>query len=146
MSAAPDLGIPELAGQCTYGEAARDGLSVDENVRRLLRYHWVTRRTFEAGIAHLPATPEWEVKCALALHQYQDIEQVDALQRRIAEMRNPMPRLDTAPDGELDAFMEEALRATDTIELLAGCYRNSLRLAAENGVRSIAFPSISTGA
>ena len=111
MSAAPDLGIPELAGQCTYGEAARDGLSVDENVRRLLRYHWVTRRTFEAGIAHLPATPEWEVKCALALHQYQDIEQVDALQRRIAEMRNPMPRLDTAPDGELDAFMEEALRA-----------------------------------
>ena len=28
---------------------------------------------------------------------------------------------------------------------LAACYRNSLRLAAENGVRSIAFPSISTG-
>ena len=30
-------------------------------------------------------------------------------------------------------------------ELLAGCYRNSLRLAVENGLRSIAFPSISTG-
>lgn len=30
--------------------------------------------------------------------------------------------------------------------LLAGCYRNSLRLAIENGIRSIAFPSISTGA
>jgi len=30
-------------------------------------------------------------------------------------------------------------------ELLAGCYRNSLRVAAENGVRTIAFPSISTG-
>ena len=38
------------------------------------------------AVAHLPATPEWEVKCALALHQYQDIEQVDALQRRIAEI------------------------------------------------------------
>jgi O-acetyl-ADP-ribose deacetylase (regulator of RNase III) len=31
-------------------------------------------------------------------------------------------------------------------ELLAGCYRNALLLAARHGVRSIAFPSISTGA
>ena len=31
-------------------------------------------------------------------------------------------------------------------ELLRRCYTNTLRLAAERGVRSIAFPSISTGA
>jgi O-acetyl-ADP-ribose deacetylase (regulator of RNase III) len=30
-------------------------------------------------------------------------------------------------------------------ELLASCYRNSLALAAENKIRSIAFPAISTG-
>ena len=29
--------------------------------------------------------------------------------------------------------------------LLASCYRNSLRLASENGVRTIAFPAISCG-
>src|SRR5438105_2789777 len=30
-------------------------------------------------------------------------------------------------------------------ELLASCYRNSLKLAVENGVKTIAFPAISTG-
>ena len=30
-------------------------------------------------------------------------------------------------------------------EMLASCYRNSLKLAAEHGIRSVAFPSISTG-
>lgn len=30
-------------------------------------------------------------------------------------------------------------------ELLASCYRNALRLAEANGIRSIAFPAISTG-
>jgi O-acetyl-ADP-ribose deacetylase (regulator of RNase III) len=30
-------------------------------------------------------------------------------------------------------------------EKLAACYRNSLKLAAENGVRTVAFPGISTG-
>ena len=31
-------------------------------------------------------------------------------------------------------------------ELLANCYFNSMKLAMDNGIRSIAFPSISTGA
>jgi len=31
-------------------------------------------------------------------------------------------------------------------QLLASCYRNSLKLAVENGIKTIAFPSISTGA
>ena len=122
MSASPDLGIPVLAGQCSWEEAARTGLSVEENVRRLLRYHWVERQLFFAAIAHLPGTTEWEVKCALALHQYQDIEHAGTLRRRVGEMRSPAPRMDVAPDAALEAWLEEALRARDTVELLAGVY------------------------
>ena len=33
----------------------------------------------------------------------------------------------------------------DKAELLAACYRNSLHLAAEKGLKTIAFPAISTG-
>ena len=31
-------------------------------------------------------------------------------------------------------------------EILANCYRNSLQLAAENGIQTIAFPAVSCGA
>ncbi|HEU0301739.1 MAG TPA: hypothetical protein VFR37_19960 [Longimicrobium sp.] len=123
MPHAPSIGIPELAGLCDYGQAARVGLSVEENVRRLLRLHWTEKRLMEIALAHLPSTPEWEVKCALALHQWQDAEHADAIRRRITEMRNPAPRLDVPPDAPLEAFLDEALRPRDTVELLTGIYR-----------------------
>src|SRR5919202_542240 len=93
----PYDGIPELAGLATYREAAHIGYSVDENVRRLLRFHWAERRLMRILISHLTAEPVWEVKCALALHQWQCAEHVDALRRRVGEMRSPVPPLDAAP-------------------------------------------------
>src|SRR5689334_19008908 len=90
--------IPELAGVATYRTAAHVGLSVTDNVRMLLRYHWSARRLMQTMIARLPAMPIWEVKCALALHQWQLAEQVDAIRNRISEMRNPVPNLDEPPE------------------------------------------------
>jgi hypothetical protein len=119
--------FPELAGVSTYADAARIGFSVDENVRRLLRFHWVERRLMAILVAHLTSEPAWEVKCALALHQWQSAEHVDALRRRITEMRNPSPRLDTVPDSDptataLDTFLDQVDAARDTSELLTGVY------------------------
>jgi hypothetical protein len=115
-------GVPELAGLASYAEAASIGYSVDENVRRLLRYQWTERRLMLALLSHLTAEPVWEVKCGYALHQWQDALHVDALRRRIGEMRHPVPPLDTASDPALDTLLEEALRSTDAVELLAGVY------------------------
>ena len=134
MRSIPTLGLPELAGIATMDEAASVGYSVEENVRRLLRLHWTSRRLMEISLAHLTSTPEWEVKCGLALHQWQDAEHADVLRRRIAEMRSPLPSLEEAPDPALDALLEEVLRARDTTELLAGTY-GVLRSALANAFR-----------
>ncbi len=118
--------IPELAGVATYESAARVGFSVDENVRRLLRYHWMERRLMWTLVARLTAEPVWEVKCAFALHQWQCAEHVDGLRARIGEMRSPLPSLDTSPDRRLDDFFAELQKSRETAELLAGIYEVAL--------------------
>jgi hypothetical protein len=82
----------------------------------------------ETGAAHLPGTPEWEVKCALGLHLWIDAEHCAALRGRITEMREPPLRLDEVPDARLEAALEELVRADSTVELLAGVY-GAMRLA-----------------
>jgi len=114
--------IPELAGVASYSSAARIGYSVEENVQRLLRLHWTERRLMQAMHAHLPSTAVWEVKCALALHQWYAAEHADWLRARITEMRHPAPPLDESPDEALELFLGETLRARDTAELVAGIY------------------------
>lgn len=130
MSEHPLDRIPELAGLATYAEAARLGYSVDDSVRRLLRFHWLERRLMATLIAHIPAEPIWEVKCALALHQWQCAERVEALRTRIAEMRSPVPRLDAAPDQRLDAFLDELHHSSCSAELVAGLYTVTFRALA----------------
>ncbi|MGH7482612.1 MAG: hypothetical protein ACRELV_10690, partial [Longimicrobiales bacterium] len=118
---APD-GIPPLAGLCDHAAAARIGPGIDESVRRLLRFHWVEKRLSDAAVARLPGTPEWEVKGALALHQWLDAEHAEALRRRIAEMRHPAPRTDVPPDAALGAWLGEVAAAPDTLTLLTGLH------------------------
>lgn len=116
--------LPELAGLSTYADATRIGWSVDENVQRLLRLHWAERRLIAIMVARITAEPVWEVKCAFGLHQWQSAERITALRNRIAEMRNPTPPLDTAPQGaeSLDALFDEVMRARNTRELVTAIY------------------------
>ena len=116
------MGIPPLAGVCTYEEAARLGLGVDETVDRLVRYAWIHKRALEAALYWLNPTPLWEVKEALSLHAYLDAQSASACRVRVSEMRNPPPRMDVPPDPVLEAFLKELLAAETTLEKLIGLY------------------------
>ncbi|HMO66409.1 MAG TPA: hypothetical protein PKE47_14485, partial [Verrucomicrobiota bacterium] len=59
MNAAPPShsGLPPLAGLCTFAEAARPGLSVEESGRRRKRHPWVFRRLHGILVARRTAEP-----------------------------------------------------------------------------------------
>jgi hypothetical protein len=118
----PRLGIPELAGVCTYEEAGRPGLAVEENVRLLKRCNWVETRVTDLLLTHLTSTPEWEVKDAFSLHVWLDSEHAKWLQERVAELRHPPHNFHRPPDDALEAWLQEALRSRGTIELLVALY------------------------
>jgi hypothetical protein len=114
--------VVPLAGLCGYEDAARPGLSVERTVQLLRRLARIERRTFLAFAAQMNAVPEWEVKCALALHLWQDAEHCASLRERVAEMRKPPHYLDRPDDQPLEAFFEELVRSRSTRELLTGVY------------------------
>src|SRR4051812_10208423 len=117
-----NLGIPPLAGICSYERAVLPGRGVEQTSEFLKRCNFILRRLHETATAHLAATPEWEVKCALGLHLWLDAEHCGALRARVAEMREPPLHLDDVPDERLGAALEELLRADGTAELVTGVY------------------------
>ncbi len=115
--------VPPLAGITTYAETMRAEVSVDETVTTLRRLARIERRTLLVLAAQLSAVPEWEVKCALALHLWQDAEHCGWLRERVPEMRKPPHYLDRPDDPALEAFFDELVRSRSTRELLTGVYR-----------------------
>jgi hypothetical protein len=131
-------GIPPYAGVCSREQAQRVGFGVDEAAKRLRRFGYVKQRLAFMATAHLSATPEWEVKSALALHAWLDAEHATALRRRVPELRRSEASLTHPPDEFLTRAMEEALRSRGTVELLTAIYhviRPALLDAMERYVR-----------
>src|SRR5687767_11493810 len=130
--------IPPMAGLCRIEEAAKPGLSVEECVRRLKRFHYAFKRLHEIFIARLTAEPVYELKTAFAHHAYLCSEHVAALRERVSEMREPPLGLDAVPDANLEVLFDEILAAPTTQHLLIGVYQvavERLRRAIEDEIR-----------
>src|SRR5919197_540818 len=72
-------GLPQLAGLCTVEEAAKAGLSVEECVRRLKRFHYAFKRVHQILTARITAEPIYELKTGFAHHAYLCAEHVQSL-------------------------------------------------------------------
>src|SRR5688500_1228339 len=95
-------GLPPLAGICSMQEASMPGLSVQECVRRLKRYHYALRRLHQIFTARITAEPIMELKTVFSYHAYLCGEHVASLRTRVGEMREPPLGLDVAPDAHLE--------------------------------------------
>src|SRR3954454_13516277 len=119
-------GLPQCAGLCTVAEAAKPGLSVEECVRRLKRFHYAFKRLHHILTARITAEPIYELKTGFAYHAYLCAEHVQALRARIAEMREPPLGLEDVPHPALEAFFDEILAAPTTEALVACVYTNAM--------------------
>src|SRR5436305_10721316 len=94
--------LPALAGLCSMEDALRPGLSVEQCVARLKRYHYAMKRLHQIFTARITAEPIYELKTAFSLHAWLCGEHVTAMRNRIAEMREPPLGLDAVPDANLE--------------------------------------------
>src|SRR5207248_4728624 len=125
-------------GLATIAEAARPGLSVQDCVARLKRYHYAFLRLHEILTARITAEPIYELKTGFSHHSYLCSEHVMALRTRVGEMREPPLRLEVVPDPNLEIFFDEILAAPTTGELLVGVYEKALPALAAALARHIA--------
>src|SRR5437899_10757441 len=118
--------LPSLAGVCSIAEAMQPGLSVEECVRRLKRYHYAFKRLHQIFTARITAEPIYELKMAFSLHAHLCAEHVTAARKRVGEMREPPLGLEAVPDANLEVFFDEILGAPSTEELVLGLYEKAI--------------------
>jgi len=118
--------LPKLAGLGSLADAQKPGLSVEECVRRLKRYHYAFKRLHQIFTARITAEPVYELKMGFSLHAHYCAEHTAALRQRVGEMREPPLGLDQVPDANLEVFFDEILAAPTTEELLLGLYERAL--------------------
>src|SRR5436189_5178166 len=106
--------LPTLAGICSMEQAKKPGLSVEECVTRLNRYHYAFKRLHQIFIARITAEPVYELKSGFSLHAHLCAEQVSALRKRVGEMREPPLGLEMVPQASLGTFFDEILAAAAT--------------------------------
>ena len=126
MNYQPYRNLPALAGLASFTDAMRPGLSVEECVHRLKRYHYTLKRLHQIFIARLTSEPIYELKMGFSLHAHYCAEHATALRNRVGEMREPPLGLDATPHAALEILFDEILAAPTTEGLVCGIYEKAL--------------------
>ena len=111
--------LPPLAGICSPSDSQKVGLTVRESTACLRRIFFVKRKMAEIAACHLNSTPEWELKAALALHAWQDMQHADMLRERMLELRENEAGVNENPDVKLTGVLNEAIFSNTSAELTA---------------------------
>lgn len=127
-----DSVVPPLAGLCTFAEAQRTALSVEECVSWMKRHHYVLLRLHEIFTARITAEPLYELKTAFSLHGYLCSEHVTALRKRVSELREPPLGLDVVPHAGLKLCADEILCSPTTAAVVLGLYEVLLPILASS--------------
>ncbi len=114
--------LPPLAGLCSFEEAQRTALPVEECVGWMKRLHYVFVRLHELLTARITAEPVYELKTAFSLHAYLCAEHASAYRQRVSELREPPLGLDVVPHQALKLLCDEVLCAPSHVELVVGIY------------------------
>lgn len=129
--------LPALAGLTDFPTAGRPGLSVEDCVKRLKRFHFTFWRLHQILIGRLTAEPIYELKMAFSHHAHLAAENDSNFRSRVGEMREPPLGLEKVPHPALAVFFDEILTTPSTPELILGLYEQAfpaLRRALEHYV------------
>lgn len=96
--------------------------SVEENVKRLLRFFLFERYTLRALAGWAMGTPEFEVKVEYGRHMYYHAEAGMKLRTRLTELRTGEEVTDRFASPEIEEFFSELLHAESPAHFLAGVY------------------------
>ena len=123
-------GLPALAGVCSMEQAMKPGLSVEECVRRLKRYHYAFKRLHQIFTARITAEPLYELKMGFSLHAHL-VRRTRRLPCASASAKCASRRWawKSCPTPTWRFSSMKFSAAPATAELLAGLYEQSLARA-----------------
>jgi len=122
----PYKNLPPLAGLTDFTSAARPGLSVEDCVKRLKRFHYIFWRLHQIFMGHIAEEPVYELKMAFSLHAHLSAENDTNFRNRIGEMREPPLGLEKIPHPALGVFFDEILGTPSSEERVLGLYEIAL--------------------
>lgn len=114
--------LPPLAGLCSFDDACRAELSVEDCVNWMKRHHYLLVQLHEILTARITAEPIYELKTAFSHHAYLCAEHAAAIRKRVSELREPPLGLDVVPHAGLKLCCDEILASPSHVELLLGVY------------------------